>query len=189
MSVCLRGQKCIILEKKAKQERKEHTKQKQYTRTRPTRNRRMPVSRDCELHLRLKLFPFQNNCVLIAQYWLIPGTLSGMIYLSRITCITIELKQIDINLYTLTTLVININNTRHPTTQTKHTQTKHTHTNKTHTHKQKHTHTNKTHTQTKHAHTQTKTHTQTKHTLKQNTHTQTKQTHTLTKYLYSQTCE
>ena len=43
----------------------------------------IPVSREFEPHHRPPLFPLERNFTLIAQYWLVPGTDSSVIYISK----------------------------------------------------------------------------------------------------------
>jgi len=50
---------------------------------RQTRNRWIPVSRDFEPNQKLLLFPWARNFTLIAWYWLVRGTDSSVIYISK----------------------------------------------------------------------------------------------------------
>jgi len=50
-----------------------------------------------EHHQWLPLFTGAINVTLIAQYWLIPGTGSSVICISRIDCESIKLKEISKN--------------------------------------------------------------------------------------------
>ena len=52
----------------------------------------MPVRCESKPNQRLPVFPWSRNLTLIAQYWLVSGTDSSMIYVSRINCFTGELK-------------------------------------------------------------------------------------------------